>query len=282
MRFDGGKEPGQHRAFSLESSLERQPAMPNNQNISRIRTALGDAMSWAARRASSPPVDGDIAGCLRSPQLTPHADRIHAAWFGDPRSQRTVGSGLTLGDSFSALVSDRRALVARRPRPSAAALDLELTRPRALLLTRWELSLHDGAAEVASRGFIDDANVPPCDTWLDLLTLPGATGPDRCLLSWVPSWASDGVDQGVYVVPEGCLTWAEFAGGAIAARPWGELWKGAALSGRQAGAAPRYGNPEQQESALRRRERAERRGQGGRRKKSRGVVTRAGALALVG
>ncbi|MEF2277721.1 hypothetical protein V3W47_05365 [Deinococcus sp. YIM 134068] len=101
----------------------------------------------------------------------------------------------------------------------------ELARPRALLIVDPDSSLSDGAARVASSGYIDDNNIPPWDTWLmvvpPLLASSGSSG----LLCWVPEWAADLINEGIYVNPEACLSWAEMQGETLTFLGWGEEWR---------------------------------------------------------
>ncbi len=100
-------------------------------------------------------------------------------------------------------------------------MESETHRSRALLLTDWTSSLSDGASAVASRGFIDQDNIPPWDTWLALMDVRfAADTPKMVLVSWVPRWATELVGEAIEVNPEACLAWAGVSGGEIVATDW--------------------------------------------------------------
>lgn len=102
----------------------------------------------------------------------------------------------------------RRQLLGQNPGEWAVAFARrELARPRALLIVDPDASLSDGAARVASSGYIDDNNIPPWDTWLIVMPPPPNSSGSPCLLCWVPEWAAGLVDAGIVVNPEQCLSW---------------------------------------------------------------------------
>jgi hypothetical protein len=68
--------------------------------------------------------------------------------------------------------------------------------------------LTDGAAEVASQGFLDVYNAPPWGTWVGYFE-DGSAGP-RCpcyLLAWVPDALVAVASAGIDVNPEQCIGW---------------------------------------------------------------------------
>jgi hypothetical protein len=75
-------------------------------------------------------------------------------------------------------------------------------------------TLQDGAANVATDGFLDDDNIPPWDTWVWYVTddpvnnLEWWRGCDSYLLSWVPDSLIEVVASGIWVNPEECIRWA--------------------------------------------------------------------------
>jgi hypothetical protein len=60
-------------------------------------------------------------------------------------------------------------------------------------------NLADGAARYASKGFFDDDNVPPWDTWADFS--------EGTLLSWVPPQLVVLAQNGIDANPECCIRW---------------------------------------------------------------------------
>lgn len=97
------------------------------------------------------------------------------------------------------------------------ALDLqaELGRPQAFVIFEPAHTLSDGAAYVASHGYLDEHNLPPWDTWVAVVPSPRGELGVAGLLCWVPSWARGHVEDGMAVNPEACLHWAELQGGRV-------------------------------------------------------------------
>lgn len=78
-----------------------------------------------------------------------------------------------------------------------------------------DFSLFDGAAEAASDGFIDWANIPAWDTWIcyvvepEPVLQPLSNSWSSYLLSWVPPELVAAVDDAIDVNPEQCVLWAK-------------------------------------------------------------------------
>lgn len=80
-----------------------------------------------------------------------------------------------------------------------------------LLLYYPQLSLSDGAAELATGGFFDVNNEPPWDFWVFCghdEAVPDPQSYSTYLLSWIPDELIKIADQGIQVNPERCLEWA--------------------------------------------------------------------------
>lgn len=83
-----------------------------------------------------------------------------------------------------------------------------------LLAFNADQTLSDGAANSASRGFFDDDNVPPWDTWIAYMTddmvdsRPRYPFSSSSLLSWVPERLIEKATAGIEVNPEACICWA--------------------------------------------------------------------------
>ncbi len=133
------------------------------------------------------------------------------------------------GDTFTEFALARRRLIAARSdrrRLSEDEVEFELRRSQALLVTDWQMGLGSGSG-LASKGFLDLDDIPPWDTWLGLVDVPeSGYGTNRCLLSWVPWWAAELVDEAVYVNAYGCLAWGHASEEGITVRRWGERWNG--------------------------------------------------------
>lgn len=90
----------------------------------------------------------------------------------------------------------------------------ELKRPGAFMIFQPEATLSDGAAYVASNGYLDFHNSPPWDTWVMTTPCPDGDG-WRGLLCWVPDWAQELVEGGIAVNPENCIFWAQLQDGQV-------------------------------------------------------------------
>jgi hypothetical protein len=102
-------------------------------------------------------------------------------------------------------------VLARRWRCTEADASASLTDGR-LLVYYPDADLADGAAEVASNGYLDVNNCPPHDTWVALLratSRPGQPDFESHLVAWVPLAAVALVDEGIAVNPEGCIAWLD-------------------------------------------------------------------------
>lgn len=72
-------------------------------------------------------------------------------------------------------------------------------------------TLSDGAAEWLSKGFFDERNTPPWDTWIYYIIDYTKSYQDffySYLVSWVPGEFVPIADEGIKANPEGCLNWA--------------------------------------------------------------------------
>jgi len=162
----------------------------NKRDVEAFREALAEATHWCASRAS----------------------------LEDPcESLRTLP--LTAGQGFLNLSPERRAtcvanLIDERGFRIHASGGLHgtMNSPTGKLLLFYpDGSLFDGAAQVASRGFFDNDNIPAWDTWV-YYGADGSGSRRDCdqtfLVSWIPRQFVPLVNDGIEVNPEGCLEWA--------------------------------------------------------------------------
>jgi hypothetical protein len=70
-----------------------------------------------------------------------------------------------------------------------------------LLIYELEFSVHDGASEYMSKGYFDEQDAPPWDTWICY------AGPQ--LISWVPPSLLGLVQAGISANPVDCIRFAE-------------------------------------------------------------------------
>jgi hypothetical protein len=184
-----------------------------------LRDRLRSAMDWAGALTTSAPDTAQVRTCLRSDFLARDAIAVF------PNGLSTV-----IGDServaFLRLVAARAAILDLRDNDIEFTwqnAEAELTAAQSMLLFKPHESLFDGAATPPTYGFLNANYFPPWDTWLDLVD--GAAdvyGP--ILVSWVPRWCRQFVDDGIAVDPAGCLGWGMALDDGIACRGWGKTW----------------------------------------------------------
>jgi hypothetical protein len=72
-----------------------------------------------------------------------------------------------------------------------------------LLVYAPDENVEDGASLYLSKGYFDELDAPPWDTWVCYF--------DRHLISWVPPCLLDLVQAGIAVNPVDCIRWLENA-----------------------------------------------------------------------
>jgi hypothetical protein len=184
-----------------------------------LRDQLRCAMTCAGELAISSPDLVRIRTCLRSEFLGRDAAAVFPA-----------GLSTTIGDlergALLRFTQTRRAMLELRENEidfSWRDAEEELIADRSLLLFAPQSSLFDGAATPVTHGFLNTNYFPPWDTWLDLLE-GMADEPEPILVSWVPRWCRQFVDDGIAVDPASCLAWGMPVDDAIACRGWGKTW----------------------------------------------------------
>jgi hypothetical protein len=184
-----------------------------------LRDQLRCAMTWAGELVISAPDTARIRSCLRSEFLGRDAIAVFP-----------TGLSTTIGDSerdaFLRLAQARRALLELRENEidfSWQDAEAEMAADRALLFFTPQSSLFDGAATPVTHGFLNTNYFPPWDTWLDLLE-GMADEAEPILVSWVPRWCRQFVDDGIAVDPARCLAWGMLVDGTIGCRGWGKTW----------------------------------------------------------
>lgn len=74
-------------------------------------------------------------------------------------------------------------------------------------------NLCDGASMAWSKGFLDLDNAPPWDTWVHYFRprpdFPAGASNTGLLVAWVPPAFLTLVEEGIEVIPEACVRWAE-------------------------------------------------------------------------
>jgi hypothetical protein len=160
-------------------------------NIREFEEVLAEAVVWCAARASLQ----DPCKSLRTLPLPASQDfwrrspALQAAWIAD-------------------LIAERRFRIWACGVPRDT---IKSPHDGKLLLFYPDGSLSDGAAEVASRGFFDNDNVPAWDSWV-YYGNDGSGSSRNCdqsfLVSWIPRKFVPLVNDGIAVNPESCIEWA--------------------------------------------------------------------------
>ncbi len=153
-------------------------------SLSAFRMGLAETVVWCARHA----VLEEPAKSLRTASCAPHP----------------------FGRKFEDVVES--ALTRRRSALTRAGLTSGTANGR-LLAYDPDSNLSDGAARQESRGFFDDDNTPPWDTWLGYVTEDDGAGSGRFvqftgyLISWVPQEFVALAEAGIDANPERCILW---------------------------------------------------------------------------
>jgi hypothetical protein len=146
-------------------------------------TRLQQAIAWCHDRVQM----DSLATCLRSPSIEPS----HFCDYSrdDEACVVTFARYLQLG------------------RPSEFADRMPDLRGGRLLAYFPDADLSDGAAEQASGGFFDGANLPPWDTWISYFEDPVDLCYGNYLVCYVPRLAIPAAQIGITVNPEECIAW---------------------------------------------------------------------------
>jgi len=110
--------------------------------------------------------------------------------------------------SVASLIAERRRLIEAGQEPDVMRRSLPEGK---LLLFYPDLSLFEGAAEAASRGFFDSDNVPAWDTWVYCGTDGSGSkrnSDEAFLVTWIPREFVPLVNAGIDVNPEECFQWS--------------------------------------------------------------------------
>jgi hypothetical protein len=175
-----------------------------------IRTypSLYEQRNWISRLKDSSKI-------RRATKLRVEAERLLA--FADPGSidpplRRQLRSeafrsydaalfqlGANRGEVVEGLAEKRASLLREmNSHPCVASCDLAGGR---LLVYAPDENVEDGASQYQSKGYFDDQDAPPWDTWVCYF--------DRHLISWVPPSLLDLVQEGIAVNAVDCIHWVE-------------------------------------------------------------------------
>lgn len=181
-RPPGSREPGPSRML-----YEVPPGRWQEDTLFEV---LEETIHWCASRAT---LDAP-ATCLRTPGFQPRmmvdADRFQM---------------------MDRVISERRDAVRGRPPRALPPREGGPLQGGRLLVYFPDDNTCDGAAQLATRGYLDVDNIPPWDTWVGMFREDPESptqSPDY-LIAWVPPVFLDAVAQGIFVNPEVCIQWLE-------------------------------------------------------------------------
>ncbi len=170
-------------------------------DISMFKQSLAETIAWCAPRASL----ADPVFCLRASALWPairHKDfydervlYVDDAWKGYLETL-SIEKTATAVDT---LITERGRLLQSENKPSSVITG-DLAGGR-LLLSAPDYGFFDGASKAESRGFIDDGDTSPWDTWVSFVFDPtmGQQFYDSGIVSWVPPQFIEEVNKGIRV-----------------------------------------------------------------------------------
>ncbi|MBS1994121.1 MAG: hypothetical protein JSS83_26605 [Cyanobacteria bacterium SZAS LIN-3] len=165
---------------------------------------VSETREWCAMHLSA----DDLQGSLRSAELGTPSLNFSWAPSWDVRRPASEWNQLRTDEdsrrSWVDTLSDRRSkrLADAGSYPRTAC---EHTTAQQFLVYLPGTNLADGAAATVSRGYFDDDNIPPWDTWL--MYCPAYSGEAK-LISWVPPELMDLIDSAMRCNAEECLYWA--------------------------------------------------------------------------
>lgn len=109
------------------------------------------------------------------------------------------------------VIDERRHALHGMPAPSEQPQLEGLLQGGRLVVYFPDDNLCDGAAELATGGFLDVDNMPPWDTWVGMFREDpeSPTQSSDYLIAWVPPVFVEAVAQGIWVNPEVCIQWLE-------------------------------------------------------------------------
>jgi hypothetical protein len=162
-----------------------------------LRLILLETVAWASAHADP----DEPSGCLRSAGLAPYifndsrldtvhdvVSQRHCQLEDDGRVRRIGGRGEDLVDLTTLGLADVVPLVA----------------DGRLLAWERDNTIDDGAGKGETRGYLDESDMAPWDTWVAYVDGSTHVG---CLVSWVPPTFVAAVDRAIWVNVYGALYW---------------------------------------------------------------------------
>jgi len=178
-------------AYRADPSLfERRHWVSRLMNWSKIRRARKMKAEAEAFFAAADP--GSIDAPLRQ-QLRSMAFPSYAASLFQPGENRA---------ELVERLAEKRASLLREMNVSPTVVSSNLAAGR-LLIYEPDYTVEDAASQYMSKGYFDEQDAPPWDTWVCYS--------DRQLISWVPPSLLGLVQAGIATNPVDCIRWLENA-----------------------------------------------------------------------
>jgi hypothetical protein len=182
----------------------RDKAYSTEHARANLRLILLEAVAWASAHADPK----DASHCLRSPRLAPHIfndsryNTVDDVVSARHRELQAEGRIARIGGRFDDLVE-----VATLGLADVVALVPE----GRLLVRERDTTIDDGAGQAETRGYLDESDMPPWDTWVTYFEGSpndrGLRNHAGCLVSWVPPIFLPAVDSAIRVNAYGALYW---------------------------------------------------------------------------
>jgi hypothetical protein len=176
-------------------------------NIQEFGALLKPCLEWCSPWFADKPPEQKWGKIFRSEALADAARKVL------PESCHTK-SDAKVEQAFCAFQDLRKSLLGCGGRKELQETHIanEILRPKSLLITDWAASLFDGAVAVETSNFIDEDYIPPWDTWVGIVTLESVSS-RMTLVSWVPWWLSDKMDEALGFDPAECQSWVRVGHG---------------------------------------------------------------------
>ena len=178
--------------------------MTDEQEIDMFKMRLAETIAWCAAQARVT----DPANSLRTAALTPSNRRMDFAGYAD-FDWETEESG----DQVLSALAEPRAGLLKIADLTPAPLPASLVAGR-LIVYQPDQTLEDGLSEEISKGFFDQGDVPPWDTWVWISEGPPGMSPNSqpyrnsYLICWVPSMFINLAADGIAANCVNCISWA--------------------------------------------------------------------------
>lgn len=177
---------------------EREPV-----EVAGLRASLREAAAWCERALSAGPG-------LRAIDLMPRGE-VPFVEVPGPRGATRPWRPSTIGERLSqwpestvrGVLTSRRAEMARIGVSASEVADTLGTSGR-ILCCGVNASLFDIVCQQESSGFLDEDDIPPCDTWVGLVPLG-----IQYLLAWVPGRHVQDVSAAMPCCPTEAYVWLE-------------------------------------------------------------------------